>query len=90
MGAAGVGDGAGAAPVGRGVGDRVGSVVGAVGAGVAPVSKSVAVGMMCWERLNLCRFGNALSCPCSSPIHSAMGTIMLSHGYLGMVRPRPT
>merc|ERR1711904_326078 len=45
--------------------------------------------MMC-EELKLARLGNTEACcEVSRPIHSAIGTIILSQGYFGMIRPRP-
>mmetsp|Transcript_90038 Transcript_90038/g.250093 ORF Transcript_90038/g.250093 Transcript_90038/m.250093 type:complete len:223 (-) Transcript_90038:2039-2707(-) len=43
---------------------------------------------MCVERLKLPRLGKTCS-TALTPNHSAMGTTMLSQGYLGMIRPRP-
>eukprot|EP00429_Kryptoperidinium_foliaceum_P018721 CAMPEP_0176040008 /NCGR_PEP_ID=MMETSP0120_2-20121206/19835_1 /TAXON_ID=160619 /ORGANISM="Kryptoperidinium foliaceum, Strain CCMP 1326" /LENGTH=156 /DNA_ID=CAMNT_0017373403 /DNA_START=30 /DNA_END=498 /DNA_ORIENTATION=- len=45
---------------------------------------------MCFCRSNLCKFGKTTSMSDSAtPIHSAIGAIMLSHGYFGTKRPRP-
>merc|ERR1712087_736922 len=64
-----------------------------LGAGVfvgASFLKSTLRPRMCEERLKLARFGKtSASCDSSTPIHSAIGTIIVSQGYFGMSLPRP-